>query len=174
MAKLIRRNEQQQRQEVMPSTWEPFRLMRDLMNWDPFAEMFPTGNRFEGMTFAPRFEVKESKDAYVFKADLPGIEEKDLDITLTGNRLTVSGKREAEQRQESDTYYAYERSYGSFSRSFTLPEGADFDRCDADLKNGVLTVSVPKKPENQPKKISLRAIGEKVKGALGGKEQGQA
>lgn len=173
MANLIRRGEQQQ-QEVVPSGWEPLRLMRDLMNWDPFAEMFPTVNRFEGMTFAPRFEVKETKDAYVFKADLPGIEEKDLDITLTGNRITVSGKREAEHRQESDTYYAYERSYGTFSRSFTLPEGADFDHCDADLKNGVLTVSVPKKPEHQPKKISLKAIGEKVKGALGGKDKGQA
>ena len=171
MANLIRRNETQR--EVMPTAWEPFRLMRDLMSWDPFAEMLPSVNR-ESMVFTPRFEVKETKDAYVFKADLPGIEEKDLDITLTGNRLTVSGSREAEQRQETDTYYAYERSYGSFSRSFTLPEGADFDRCDADLKNGVLTVSVPKKPENQPKKISLKSIGEKVKGALGGKEKGQA
>jgi HSP20 family protein len=148
--------------------------MRDLMRWDPFAEMFPTVNRLESVTFAPRFEVKETKDAYVFKGDLPGIDEKDLDITLTGNRLTVSGKREAEQRQENDTYYAYERSYGSFSRSFTLPEGADFEHCEADLSNGVLTLSVPKRPEHQPKKISLKAIGEKVKGALGGKENGQA
>jgi len=173
MANLIRRSEQPK--EMVPRAWEPFRLMRDLMNWDPFAEMFPTATPFEGVTFTPRFEVKETKDAYVFKADLPGIEEKDLDITLTGNRITVSGKREAEERQESDTYYAYERSYGSFSRSFTLPEGADFDHCDAALKNGVLTVSVPKRPEHQPKRISLKTIGEKVKGALGGtKEKGQA
>lgn len=172
MANLIRRTEPQK--EVMPSNWEPFRLMRDLMSWDPFAEMFPTVNRFEGAVFAPRFEVKETKDAYVFKADLPGIEEKNLDITLTGNRLTVSGTREAEQQQETETYYAYERSYGSFSRSFTLPEGADVEHCDADLKNGVLTVSVPKMPEHQPRKISLKSIGEKVKGALGGKEKGQA
>jgi HSP20 family protein len=173
MANLIRRTEQQQ-QETMPSSWEPFRLMRDLMRWDPFAEMFPTADRLESVVFAPRFEVKETKDAYVFKGDLPGIDDKDLDITLTGNRLTVSGKREAEQRHESDTYYAYERSYGSFSRSFTLPEGADFEHCEADLKNGVLTLSVPKRPEHQPKKISLKGIGEKVKGALGGKDKGQA
>jgi len=172
MANLIRRTEQQQ--EAMPATWEPFRLMRDLMSWDPFAEMFPAASRFEAASFAPRFEVKETKDAYVFKADLPGIEEKDLDLTLTGNRLTVSGKREAEERHESETYYAYERSYGSFSRSFTLPEGADFEHCEADLKSGVLTVSVPKRPEHQPKKISLKAIGEKVKGVLGGKEKGEA
>src|SRR5437588_593257 len=115
MSNLIRKNEQQQ---LMPPSWEPLRLMRDLMGFDPFAEMFPTVNRSEAMTFAPRFEVKETKDAYLFKADLPGIEEKDVDITLTGNRVTVSGQREAEQREESDRYYAYERSYGSFSRSF--------------------------------------------------------
>jgi HSP20 family protein len=172
MTNLIRRTEQQQ--EVMPNAWEPFRLMRDLMNWDPFSEMLPTLSRFEAASFAPRFEVKETKDAYVFKADLPGIEEKDLDITLTGNRLTISGKREAERHHESETYYACERSYGSFSRSFTLPEGADFEHCDADLKSGVLTVAVPKKPEHQPRKISLKALGEKVKGVLGAKEKGEA
>src|SRR5262249_28171530 len=124
--------------------------------------------------FTPRFEVKETKDAYLFKADLPGIVDKDVDISLTGNRLTVSGKREAEKREESDTYYAYERSYGTFSRAFTLPEGADVEHADADLSHGVLTVSIPKRPEHQPRKISLKGIGEKVKGALGGKDKGQA
>lgn len=171
MANLIRRNEQQR--EVMPTAWDPARLMRDLMSWDPFAEMLPSVSG-ESMVFAPRFEVKETKDAYVFKADLPGIEEKDLDITLTGNRLTVGGKREAERREENERFYAYERSYGSFSRSFTLPDGADADHADADMKNGVLTISIPKKPEHQPRKISLKSLGEKVKGALGGKEKGTA
>jgi len=172
MANLIRRNEQQR--EMVPAAWEPLRMIRDLMGWDPFAEMLPSLTGGESMTFAPRFEVRETKDAYVFQADLPGIDEKDLDISLTGNRLTVSGKREAEQRREDDTYYAYERSYGSFSRSFTLPDGADVDHADADLKNGVLTVSIGKRPEHQPRKISLKGIGEKVKGALGTKEKGQA
>jgi HSP20 family protein len=148
------------------------RIVRELMGWDPFAEMLPVAG--ETLAFTPRFEVKETKDAYVFKADLPGIDEKDLDITLTGNRLTVSGKREAEAKEESDRYYAFERSYGSFTRSFTLPEGADAEHADADLKNGVLVVSISKKPEHQPRKISLKAIGEKVKGALGSKEKGQA
>jgi hypothetical protein len=83
-------------------------------------------------------------------------------------------ERDAGERQENDRYYAYERSYGTFSRSFTLPEGGDVEHCDADLKHGVLTVSVPKKPEHQPKRISLKGIGDKVKGALGGKDKGQA
>jgi HSP20 family protein len=172
MANLIRRNEQQR--EMMPSpNWEPLRLVRELMNWDPFAEMLPSMSGEAGM-FAPRFEVKETKDAYVFKADLPGIDEKDIDIQLTGNRLTVSGKREAEERQENERFYAYERSYGSFSRSFTLPDGADVDHAEAEMKNGVLTMAVPKKPEHQPRKISLKGVTEKVKGALGGKDKGQA
>jgi HSP20 family protein len=102
--------------------------------------------------------VKETKDAYVFKADLPGIREEDLDISLTGNRLTVSGKREEEKREEDDRFYAYERSYGSFSRSFTLPEGIDVEHAQADLNDGVLTVSVPKKPEVKPKKIEVKKL----------------
>jgi len=173
MANLIRRNEQQR--ETLPATsgWEPLRLMRELLGWDPFAEMVPSGMGGEPVLFTPRFEVKETKDHYVFKADLPGIDEKDLEISLTGNRLTVSGKREAEERQENERYYAYERSYGTFSRSFTLPDGADADHAEADLKSGVLTIAVPKKPEHQPRKISLKGLGEKVK-ALGGKDKGQA
>ena len=138
MANLIRRGTEQPRRELATpqTTWEPLRLMRELMSWDPFAEMLPSLNT-EPMMFTPRFEVKETKDAYVFKADLPGIDEKDLEITLTGNRLTVSGKREAEERDENERLYAYERSYGSFSRSFTLPDGADVEHADADLKSGV-------------------------------------
>ncbi|MFL5429971.1 MAG: Hsp20/alpha crystallin family protein, partial [Myxococcales bacterium] len=65
-------------------------------------------------------------------------------------------------------------SYGSFSRSFTIPEGADPDHADADLRNGVLTLSVPKHPEHQPKKISIKGLGDKVKGVLGAKEKGNA
>jgi HSP20 family protein len=171
VANLIRRNETT-RQELMPA-WEPFRLMRDLMGWDPFAAMLPSTSQ-EPALFAPRFEVKETAEAYVFHADLPGLAAEDVDLSLTANRLTVSGARRAEQRQEGETYYAYERSYGSFSRSFALPEGIDVDHAEADLKNGVLTIAIPKQPEHQPRKISLKNIGDKVKGVLGGKEKGQA
>ena len=171
MANLIRRTEAP---SETPAVWDPFRLMRDFINWDPFAEMAPSLIRAGESVFSPRFEVKETKNAYVFKADLPGLEEKDLEITVTGSRVTVSGKREAENEDEGETYYAYERSYGSFSRSFTLPEGADADHAEADLRNGVLTLSIPKLPEHQPKKISLKGLGDTVKGVLGSKEKGTA
>ena len=81
--------------------------------------------------------------------------EEDLEISLTGNRLAISGHREQEKREQGETYYASERSYGAFSRAFTLPEGTDADNVKADLKNGVLQVTVPKKPEVQPRKIAI-------------------
>ena len=140
------------------SEWDPLGWARDLLRWDPFREMtaFPTMPS-DMAGFSPAFEVKETKDAYVFKADLPGIVEKELDIQRTGNRLTVSGKRESEKEDQGDTYYMMERSYGSFTRSFTLPDGVDFEHVGADLKNGVLSIVVPKMPEAQPQKISVTA-----------------
>ncbi len=117
--------------------------------------------------------MKETPNAYVFKADLPASRTR-IGITFTGNRLTISGKREAEHKQEGETFYAWERSYGTFSRSFTLPEGADADHAEAALQSGVLTLSLPKRPEHQPRRISIKGLGEKVKGILGGKDKGSA
>jgi HSP20 family protein len=146
------------------ATWEarrdPVRMLRDLMTWDPFGEMtafvpqVPAG-------FVPSFEIKETKEAYLFKADVPGVKESDIDITVTGNRLTVAGKREAEKQEQTDTYYSYERTYGDFARSFTLPEGVDMNGVHADLKEGVLTLTIKKTPEAQPKKIALQSAAKK-------------
>ena len=137
--------------------------MRDLLTWDPFAEMTPAPWREENpATFIPSFDVKETKGEYVFKADVPGIAEKDLEISLTGDRLTVSGRREAEQRKDEDRYFTFERSYGSFTRTFSLPEGTDGEHVHADLRDGVLTLVVPKKAEVQPKKIHI-GLGTKSK-----------
>jgi HSP20 family protein len=99
--------------------------------------------------------VKETKESFVFTADLPGVAEKDLQVQLSDNRLSISGKRESEKTEQNETYYASERSYGSFTRSFVLPEGIDADKAHAQLKNGVLSVAVPKRPEAQPRKISV-------------------
>jgi HSP20 family protein len=128
--------------------------MRALLDWDPFAEMVPlTGE--QAVSFSAAFDIKETKDGYLFKADVPGVQDKDLEVTITGNRLTVSGKRDDEKEERSDRYYTYERSYGTFSRSFTLPDGADTDHLRASLEKGVLTINVPRKPEVQPKKIAV-------------------
>lgn len=141
----------------LPAEWDPFQAMREMLRWDPFREMAilpEISTRIAA--FNPAFEVKETKEGYVFKADVPGVAEKDLEITLSGNRLTITGKRESEETKKDDTFYAYERTYGSFTRTFTLPEGADADHVKAELKEGVLTLQVPKTPEAQPKKISFK------------------
>ena len=143
--------------------WDPFQRMQELMGWDPFEEMRGLlAQRGGAPGFVPAFEVKETKDAYVFRADVPGLEEKDLEITLTGDRLSVSGKREAEKRDASERFYAYERSYGTFSRSFTLPEGVEADKVQAELKNGVLSLTLPKRPETQPRRIQVGGGGSKT------------
>lgn len=149
MANLIRRSTENQ------AYWDPFRIMLEMFNDHGAREL-----RHPEQVFVPTFEVFERKDGYVFKADLPGVKQEDLDITLNANRLTVSGKREAEERKEGERFYAYERSFGTFTRSFTLPEGVDAEHVAAELKNGVLTLVVPKKPEVQPKKITIKASTE--------------
>ena len=147
--------------------------LRNLIRWDPFREMAPfleTEPEPE-LRFVPSFDVKETKDAYVFKADLPGLVEKEVEVSLTGNRLTVSGKREEEKKEKGEVFYTWERTYGAFTRSFTLPEGIDAEHVEAELKDGVLTVVAPKKPELKPHKISVKGLIEKVKG---GKEEVKA
>lgn len=137
-----------------PATLDPFQAMRELFRWDPFQFGALTPFQAEAH-FAPDFEVKENKESFVFRADLPGVAEKDLQVQLNDNRLSVSGKRESEKTEQNETYYASERSYGSFTRSFTLPEGVDADKAHAELKNGVLSIAIPKRPEAQPRKISV-------------------
>jgi HSP20 family protein len=138
-----------------PRAADPFEQMKELMGFDPFDQVERMLGTDRSWSFNPAFEVKETKDSYIFKADLPGIREEDLEISLTGDRLTISGKRENEKKEESDRFYAYERSFGSFSRSFTLPEGVDAEHCNADLKDGVLNLRLPKVPEVQPKRIQV-------------------
>jgi HSP20 family protein len=161
---IVRRQPTQSTTLAAPAfEWDPLRMMRDMMRWDPFGEMAPLRTEPGGFTFLPDIDVKETAQEYVFKADLPGIKEKDVEVALQGNRLTFTGKREEERKEEGETYFTTERSYGAFTRTFTLPAGVDGERVRADLKEGVLTVIVPKKPEVQAKKIAIGAAPKKEK-----------
>lgn len=140
--------------------WDPFRAMREMMRWDPFREMAPLFS-YERAGWNPSFDVTENKDAYVFRADVPGVKKDDLEIHITGNRLQVTGKRDVEQETKNDTYYTYERQYGTFTRSFTLPDGADTEHAKCELKEGVLTLVVPKAAAAQTKKIPIGSGGAK-------------
>lgn len=135
------------------SAFEPFGLMRNFFRWDPYRD-FSFGAE-PASTFMPSFDVKETPEAYVFTADMPGIKREDLDIELTGNRLTISGKREAEKSVQEAQYFSQERSYGTFTRTFALPEEVESSKVAAELKDGVLQLQVPKSPEVRPQKISI-------------------
>jgi HSP20 family protein len=149
-----RRNVNADLAPVLAPMWSPFQIMRDLTAWDSFREMGGIASAL-GRAYAPSFNVKETRDAYVFTADLPGVRDEDIEISLTGNHLTVTAQREEDVQEEGDQYFTYERSYGSFTRSFALPDGADTDKAEADFKNGVLQITVGKRPEVQPRRISL-------------------
>jgi HSP20 family protein len=129
---------------------DPFAVARDLLGWDLYAA------RPAASAFAPAFEVKETTEAFVVKSDLPGVVETDLDINVHNNVLTVSGVRQAEERKEGESFQLYERQFGSFSRSFSLPDMADGERIEAKLEAGVLTLTIAKKAEAKPRKIALK------------------
>jgi HSP20 family protein len=159
MANLVKRENQEVTRGARPEhRLDPFRIMDALLRWDPFRGDW--GGFGQNLEFAARFDVKETKDAYVINADLPGVKDEALDVSLSGNLLTISGTREQEHREEGESYYAMERSHGSFARSFTMPDGVDAESVTADLKHGVLTVQIPKKPEAQPKRIAIGKGGE--------------
>jgi HSP20 family protein len=149
---LIRRDNREVARRTGTEGLDPFRIMDALLGGDVFQGLDTSGG-VRG--FTPSFEVKESKDAYVFKADLPGLTEKDVDIQMTGNVLTLSGERKLENVQEGERYFTIERAYGQFTRSFSLPDGTDAEHATAEMKDGVLTLRVPKKPEVQPRRISI-------------------
>jgi HSP20 family protein len=129
---------------------DPFQVARELLSWDPFSSARQVS------AYVPAFEVKETNEAFVLKADVPGVAEGDLDIAVHNNVLTVSGTRKAEERQEGDSFALYERQYGSFTRSFSLPDTADGERVEAKLDSGVLTLTIWKKAEAKPRKIALK------------------
>jgi HSP20 family protein len=167
MANIVRRDPERQGLRLQQGSYglDPFRLMREVMGFDPWRAFDAFGQG--GLsTWAPEFEVKETDDAYVIRADVPGVEEDDLDISVTGNRLVISGHRDAEERDEGDNYFTYERSYGTFTRAFTLPQDVDAENVKADLKKGVLQLTVPKRAESKPRKISLKGVVDKMKDAL--------
>jgi HSP20 family protein len=132
---------------------DPFQLMRDLLV-EPFRAL--RGGSGRDITWNPGFEIRETDDAFVFRADMPGVRNEDLEISMIGNQLQISGKREQEQQQDEGRYHTYERAYGSFARVFALPDSADLDNIRAELSNGVLTLSVPKKPGAAPQRRKIQ------------------
>jgi HSP20 family protein len=147
---------------------DPFAIARDLLGWDPFFRLdWPTRQvATQGAaSYIPAFNVVEKQDGYHITADLPGVREEDVDVTVQDNHLIVSGSRKAEERQEGENYFVYERRYGNFSRAFALPDNADSESVEASLNGGVLEVRVAKRESAKPRKVQL---GQRLKEKLTG------
>ncbi len=143
-----------------------------LMKWTPFGELTsfrremdrlferffgePPGLELLGMAWAPRLDVTETKDSLVVKAELPGLEVKDLDISVSGNTLTIKGEKQHEKEEKDEHHYLIERSYGAFSRMVELPAPVAADKIKAAFKNGVLTITLPKTEEAKRKAIPIK------------------
>ncbi len=106
--------------------------------------------------WTPSVDIKEEANRYVVQADLPGVKPEDIEVTLQNGVLTIKGERQTEAKEERENYKRIERFYGSFFRRFSLPESVEEEKIEANYDKGVLTVSIPKKPEVQPKKISVK------------------
>ena len=139
--------------------WEPFRefvTLQDRMN-RLFRESYPEG-REEALTtstFAPPVDVYEDEHNITLKIEVPGIEEKDIDVRLENNTLTVHGERKFEKEEKEENYRRVERQYGSFTRTFTLPNTVDAEKVTANYDKGVLKVQLAKKSEAKPKQIKV-------------------
>src|SRR5262245_5242271 len=142
--------------------WEPFRdlvTLQDRMNRifdDAFRGSRGTQEEWAlGGSWAPSVDIYEHNSNLVLKAELPGIDPKDVDVRVENNVLTLRGERKVDNEVKQENYHRVERSYGSFSRSFTLPNVVDTDKIKAEFKEGVLQVVLPKKEEAKPKQISI-------------------
>jgi len=148
-----------------------------LTRWDPFDEMERlTGRIFGGggerqRMFAPMVDVFEDDDNIELRAELPGLKPNEVEIDVTDNVLTLSGERKLEHDEEREGYRKIERSYGRFSRSFTLPRNIDTENIKAEMNEGVLSLTLPKREVQKARRIEVKA--EKKLGEGGEKEKGK-
>jgi HSP20 family protein len=160
--------------------WEPARELGTLQNemnrlFNTFFDA-PTGATGEAplRRWMPAMDLLETEQDFVLRADLPGLSESDVNIELEDNVLTLSGERKAEHEAHKEGYYRVERSWGSFSRSLTLPEGVDPDAVQASFDRGVLEVRIPKPEVRKPRKVSISVGGGATQGTIEGSESGAA
>ena len=147
--------------------------MMNLVRWNPFREMTTMQNRIDRMfnhpywpsgrvdddtgmgMWNPVVDLYEKDDHFVIKAELPGVDKKDITIDLKNRLLTLSGQRSYENEVKEENFYRRERSYGKFQRAFTLPSDVDSDKIKAEFKDGLLKIEVPKPEEHKPKTVTI-------------------
>lgn len=152
---------------TMLTRWEPFRelvemqrrmdrLFRDYSASEEGQEFMTAGS------FVPPVDIYEDEHHIALKLEVPGIEEKDLDIRVENNTLTVRGERRFEKEEKEENFHRIERRYGTFTRSFTLPNTVDTDQVQASYEGGILKIQLAKKAEAKPKQIKVGSGGQKT------------
>jgi len=138
--------------------FEPFRGVSSLQNQINrlFNEAFDRSEEGSLTPWAPAVDIFETEQELVVKADLPDVKPEDLDIRVENNVLTIRGERKFEKKVSEDKYLRVERAYGSFSRSFSLASTVNTEAIKADYKDGVLTLTIPKREEAKPKQIKVQ------------------
>jgi HSP20 family protein len=146
-----------------------------ITRWDPFREVVALQNRVNSLfrdlndgqegasapSFAPAVDIYEDAQKVVLKLEVPGVDQKDLDIRVENHTLTVKGERKFEAEEKEQNFHRIERRYGSFFRAFTLPSTVDTESVQASYNAGVLKLELAKKPEAQPKQIRITVDGAK-------------
>jgi len=146
---------------MLLTRYEPWNAMRQLQNemsrvFDSAVTGAEDGSNVVTSRWTPAVDIKENSEQFVITADIPGVEPKDIEVTMENGVLTIKGERRLEARDEGDNgYRRVERAYGSFYRRFTLPDTADAEAIAASGKHGVLEVVIPKRAALQPKRIAV-------------------
>ncbi len=154
---------QKQKQEKSLSVWQPLKDLEDMgkrsgkFKGGPVLRAMWGRPVFEEAMWTPAVDVLEKEDKFLVKVELPGVNENDVDISITGDMLTISGEKRSDSEVKKKGYYYSESSFGSFSRSITIPSMVDIDKIEANYEKGVMEIILPKIPEVKPKKVSVVA-----------------
>ncbi|MEX0732322.1 MAG: Hsp20/alpha crystallin family protein [Aquisalimonadaceae bacterium] len=141
--------------------YEPWSLLNQLSNemntlFDPRTAPAGDGTTMATSDWVPAVDISEEKDRYLIQADVPGVDPKNIDISMENGILTIKGERSSKQEVENNGYKRVERIYGSFYRRFSLPDTADPEKVSASSHNGVLEITIPKQEKVQPRRITVQ------------------
>ena len=145
--------------------YDPFRELRSLQDemnrlfMSNYSQRGASEEGFSSGAWNPQVDIFENKDQIVLEAELPGMKPDDVNISIENNILTIHGERKFEKKDEKDNFHRVERSYGSFTRSFTLPPTVSSENANAEFENGVLRLTLAKREEAKPRRIEIKATG---------------
>ncbi len=141
--------------------WDPFRELEDMSNrlnrvfGRPLARLEPNSEMLTMADWTPSADISETDTAYLIKAEIPGVNKEDVKVTIENGMLTIQGERKMEKEEKDKKFHRIERSYGSFMRSFRVPDDADESAVKAEFKDGVLNVTLTKSAKAKPKAINV-------------------